>query len=67
MRRVAIATALALALMLPSAAAAEDAPMPPALMCVKYRATIVCFLWQSPTTLWWSTPWHSGATTAYLP
>jgi len=68
MRRILAALALAACLAVPASVSANDVPpMPPALMCVKYRATVICFLWESPTTLRWSTPWYSGTTTAYLP
>ncbi len=62
MRNVVLATVLALALMLPTAASAhhiEDH------RCVTYRATTVCFMFQSPTWLYWSTPWYSGRTVAF--
>ena len=68
MRNVVLATVLALAFMLPTAASATEVPpLPPALICTKYRATIVCWLWESPATVRWYTPWHSGVSTAYWP
>lgn len=68
MRRILAALALVACLAVPASASANDVPpLPPALYCTMYRATVICFLWQSPTILRWSTPWYSGATTAYIP
>lgn len=46
-----------------STSATEVPPLPPALMCAQYRATVVCVLLDDEQPIyWWSTPWYSGVT-----
>lgn len=63
MRTFLVATLIALAFLLPVPASATDAPLPPAIMCVQYRATAICILMGDDQAVWsWTTPWYSGVT-----